>query len=146
MGNCNGPCEAVNKTTLKWFEIEHKGLLGGNPGAWATDTLMADNMSWKVTVPPTLMTGNYVIRHEVIALHTAGATNGAQNYPFCFNLAVTRTGSVAPSSISTETFYTPSDPGILVNIYQTFSTYIISRPMVWSGAVTMYESDSPCGS
>jgi lytic cellulose monooxygenase (C1-hydroxylating) len=141
MANCNEPCKTVDKTTLKWFKIDHKGLLsGGNPGNWATDTLIANNMSWTVIIPPTLKTSNYVIRHEIIALHAAGGTNGAQSYPFCFNMAVTGTGSAAPSGISAETFYTPSDPGILVNIYQTLSTYIIPGPTVWSGAVSMSQT------
>jgi lytic cellulose monooxygenase (C1-hydroxylating) len=118
MANCNGLCKTVDKTTLNWFKIDQKGLLGGgNPGTWATDTLIANNNSWTVTIPPTLKTGNYVIRHEIIALHAAGAPDGARAYPFCFNLAVTGTGTAAPSGISAETFYTPSDPSILVNIY-----------------------------
>jgi lytic cellulose monooxygenase (C1-hydroxylating) len=140
MANCNGPCETVDKTTLKWFKTGQKGLLGGgNPGTWATGTLIANN-SWAVTIPPTLKPGNYVIRHEIIALHAAGAPVGAQAYPFCFNLAITGTGTAAPSGISAETFYTPSDPGIFVNIYQTLSTYIIPGPTVWSGGVTMSQT------
>jgi hypothetical protein len=111
MANCNGPCETVDKTTLKWFKIDHKGLLsGGSPGTWATDTLIANNNSWTVTVPPTLKTSNYVIRHEIIALHAAGATNETQSYPFCFNLAVTGTGAAAPSGIPrlTQVFWSTS--------------------------------------
>jgi lytic cellulose monooxygenase (C1-hydroxylating) len=133
--------ETVNKTKLKWFKIDQQGLLGGgNPGTWATDTLIANNNSWTVTIPPTLKTGNYVIRHEIIALHAAGAPGGAQCYPFCINLAVTGTGSATPSGVSVETFYTPSDLGILVNIYQTLSTYIIPGPTVWSGGVSMSQT------
>lgn len=33
------------------------------------------------TVPQHLAPGNYVLRHEIIALHAAGQANGAQNYP-----------------------------------------------------------------
>jgi len=141
MANCNGHCETVDKTTLSWFKIDQKGLLGGgDPGTWDTHTLIANNNSWTVTIPPTLKTGNYVIRHEITALHAAGAPGGAQAYPFCFNLAITGTGTAAPSGISAETFYTPSDPGILVNIYQNLSTYIIPGPTVWPGEVTMSQT------
>lgn len=37
--------------------------------------------SWPVKIPSSLAPGNYVIRHEIIALHAAGSSNGAQNYP-----------------------------------------------------------------
>jgi hypothetical protein len=142
MANCNGPCETIDKTTLKWFKIDQGGLISGAspPGTWATDTLIANNNSWTVTIPPTLKTGNYVLRHEIIALHAAGSSGGAQNYPFCFNLAVTGTGSAAPSGISADSFYTPSDPGILINIYQVLTTYVIPGPTLWSAAVSMTQT------
>jgi hypothetical protein len=50
------------------------------PGAWVTDDLVKNNFSWDLTIP-NLAPGNYVIRHEIIALHAAGQTNGAQAYP-----------------------------------------------------------------
>jgi cellulase len=35
MANCNGPCETVDKTTLKWFKIDHTSFISGNnPGIW----------------------------------------------------------------------------------------------------------------
>lgn len=65
----------------------------------ATDTLIANNNSWTATIPLTLKTGNYVIRHEIIELHATGAPGGAQAYPFCFSLAIIGTGTAAPSGI-----------------------------------------------
>lgn len=63
LANCNGPCETVDKTTLEWFKIDQGGLISGsNPGTWATDTLIANNNSWTVTIPSTIKAGNYVLR------------------------------------------------------------------------------------
>jgi len=59
-----------------------------------------------------------------------GALGGAQCYPFCINLAATGTGSANPSGVSAETCYTPSDPGIFVNIYQMLSAYVTPGPAV----------------
>jgi cellulase len=37
--------------------------------------------SWEVTIPATLKPGNYVLRHETIALHESQKVGGAQLYP-----------------------------------------------------------------
>jgi hypothetical protein len=75
---------SVDKNSLNWFKVKEGGLVSGsNPGTWATDELMANNLTDSVTVPLSLKAGNYVVRHEIIALHSAGQTDGAQNYPQC---------------------------------------------------------------
>jgi hypothetical protein len=40
-----------------------------------------NGFSWNVKVPSSLAPGSYVLRHEIIGLHSAGNPNGAQNYP-----------------------------------------------------------------
>lgn len=140
LANCNGPCETVDKTTLNWFKIDAVGLL--NPavtdGYWGTDVLINNNNSWVVEIPPTLKKGNYVLRHEIIALHAAGSANGAQNYVQCVNLAISGTGTAVPAGVKATTFYKSTDPGILFNIYTTpVSAYTIPGPAVWSAAVTL---------
>ncbi|UKZ64019.1 uncharacterized protein TrAtP1_005241 [Trichoderma atroviride] len=118
LANCNGPCETVDKTTLEFFKIDGIGLLsGGNPGTWGSDVLIGNNNTWVIQIPEDLQTGNYVLRHELIALHSAEQADGAQNYPQCFNLAVTGTGSLQPSGVLATDLYHETDPGILFNIY-----------------------------
>jgi len=44
--------------------------------------IYTDNgFSWTVKIPSSLAPGSYVLRHEIIGLHSAGSSNGAQNYP-----------------------------------------------------------------
>ena len=83
LANCGGDCTTVDKTTLEWFKIDAQGLYDDTtvPGTWASDTLIANNNSWTVTIPSDIASGNYVLRHEIIALHSAGEADGAQNYP-----------------------------------------------------------------
>jgi cellulase len=50
-------------------------------GTWVTDELIKNNFTSSTTIPRNLKAGNYVIRHEIIALHSAGNDNGAQFYP-----------------------------------------------------------------
>ncbi|MCJ1239221.1 hypothetical protein MMC14_007215 [Varicellaria rhodocarpa] len=139
LANCNGECTTVDKTVLKFNKIDGVGLIDDNstPGTWATDQLIANNNSWTVTIPKSIAPGNYVLRHEIIALHSAGTTNGAQNYPQCINLQVTGSGN---NSIKTgtlgEALYTPSDAGILVNIYTTLTSYLVPGPAMISDAIS----------
>ncbi|KAF3765662.1 family 61 glycoside hydrolase, partial [Cryphonectria parasitica EP155] len=119
----------VDKTTLEWIKIDEGGLVSGsNPGVWASDTLISNGFSWDVTIPSTLKAGNYVLRHEIIALHSAENSDGAQNYPQCVNLAVTGSGTELPSGTLGTSLYTETDAGILFNLYTSFSTYPIPGP------------------
>lgn len=132
---CNGDCSTVDKTKLEFFKIDESGLIDGSsaPGTWASDKLIANNNSWTVTIPSTIAPGNYVLRHEIIALHSAGNTNGAQNYPQCINLEVTGSGTDSPAGTLGTELYKATDPGILVNIYQTLTSYDIPGPALYTG-------------
>ncbi|KAL4982382.1 glycosyl hydrolase family 61-domain-containing protein [Aspergillus falconensis] len=136
IASCNGDCTTVDKATLEWVKISESGLIDGSsaPGTWASDNLIANNNSWTVTIPSSLAAGGYVLRHEIIALHSAGNENGAQNYPQCVNLEITGGGSASPSGTVGTELYTPTDPGILVNIYTSLDSYDIPGPALWDGA------------
>ncbi|KAL1952703.1 hypothetical protein VTO42DRAFT_4425 [Malbranchea cinnamomea] len=131
---CNGDCSSASAGSLNFVKIAEKGLISGsNPGFWAADELIQNGNSWEVTIPANLAPGKYVLRHEIIALHSAGNPNGAQAYPQCINLEVTGGGSATPSGQPATSFYSPNDPGILFNLYQSFDSYPIPGPAVWSG-------------
>ncbi|PVH84020.1 lytic polysaccharide monooxygenase [Cadophora sp. DSE1049] len=135
LANCGGDCATVDKATLKWFKISESGLLDNSaaPGSWASDALMANNLTGSVTIPSTIAPGNYVLRHEIIALHSAGQADGAQNYPFCVNLEVTGSGTDNPEGVLGTALYTPTDAGILVSIYTAGATYEIPGPALYAG-------------
>jgi cellulase len=135
VASCNGDCSTVDKTTLEFVKIAESGLISDttSPGTWASDNLIANNNSWAITIPSTLAPGNYVLRHEIIALHSAGSSDGAQNYPQCINLEVTGSGTESPAGTLGESLYTETDAGILVNIYTTGLDYTIPGPTLWSG-------------
>ncbi|KGO72747.1 Glycoside hydrolase, family 61 [Penicillium italicum] len=136
MANCNGDCSKVDKTTLKFFKIAEAGLINDSnvPGKWASDELIANNNSATVTIPGSIAAGNYVLRHEIIALHSAGEVNGAQNYPQCLNLKVTGGGSAAPDGVLGTELYKATDPGIKINIYTALDSYEIPGPALYTGA------------
>ncbi|OTA99278.1 glycoside hydrolase family 61 protein, partial [Hypoxylon sp. CI-4A] len=122
LADCGGDCSAVDKTTLKWFKIDESGQLelgsgSGTTGRWADDVLLENSLTWDVQIPSSLKAGNYVLRHEIIALHEAGTEGKAQMYPQCINLEVSGTGSSVPDGVVGTELYTSTDAGILHNIY-----------------------------
>ena len=144
MANCNGDCSKVDKTTLKFFKIAEAGLIDDSnvPGKWATDELIANNNSATVTIPSAIAAGNYVLRHEIIGLHSAGEENGAQNYPQCLNLKVTGGGSDAPDGVLGTALYKATDPGIKISIYTALDSYKIPGPALYTGAASGSSSGS----
>ncbi|THV43988.1 hypothetical protein BGAL_0778g00030 [Botrytis galanthina] len=134
-----GDCTTVDKTTLGFFKIDGVGLVDDStvPGTWASDQLIANNNSWSVTIPESLAPGAYVLRHEIIALHSAEQADGAQNYPQCVNLWVSGTGSAVPASADTvlgTALYTETDAGVNVNIYASLASYDVPGPTQWASA------------
>ncbi|KAH8590120.1 glycoside hydrolase [Bisporella sp. PMI_857] len=144
LAKCNGPCQSVDKTTLKWFKIDAVGLI--NPtsitsGYWGSDVMIANNNTWTVVIPPTIAQGNYVLRHETIALHAAQSTNGAQNYAFCINLAITSSGTDNPAGVLGTSLYKNTDPGIVYDVYKSpLDTYTIPGPALYTGAKTITQT------
>ncbi|KAI2629265.1 carbohydrate-binding module family 1 protein [Hypomontagnella submonticulosa] len=133
---CNGDCETVNKESLEFFKIDEVGLIDDSAqnGFWGSDVLIQNNNTWLVQIPANIKAGNYVLRHETIALHSAGQVNGAQAYPQCFNLEITGDGTDVPAGTLGTKLYNAQDPGIVVNIYTTGLSYTIPGPALIAGA------------
>ena len=136
LANCNGACETADKTALEFFKIDAVGLINDAtvPGTWASDQLIANNNSWVSQIPTSIAPGNYVVRHEILALHSAGTAGGAQFYPQCMNLQITGSGTAKPAGVAGEQLYSTSAPGVLINIYTSLSTYDIPGPSIIAGA------------
>ncbi|PYI04310.1 hypothetical protein BO78DRAFT_320619 [Aspergillus sclerotiicarbonarius CBS 121057] len=138
LANCNGSCSDVDKTALQFFKIDAGGLIDDTdiPGTWATDELIDDSYSRNITIPTDIEAGNYVLRHEIIALHGAEDLDGAQNYPQCINLNVTGSGTATPSGTLGTALYKDTDPGIYIDIWQTISSYTIPGPTLYTAGST----------
>ncbi|KAK8122675.1 hypothetical protein PG984_011345 [Apiospora sp. TS-2023a] len=132
MAKCSGSCSSADPSALEFFKIDEAGLVDGAsaPGKWASDDLIKAGNKWTVTVPADLAAGEYVLRHEMIALHEGNREGGAQFYPQCVNLKVTGGGSAAPAGTKATSLYTTKDEGVLFNIYQANSAYPIPGPKI----------------
>jgi hypothetical protein len=71
------------------------------------------------TIPKCIPSGNYLVRHELIALHSAYTYPGVQFYPGCHQLKVVGGGSKNPSGlVAFPGAYKASDAGITVDAYK----------------------------
>ena len=88
--------------------------------------------SFTIKLPDNLTPGDYLIRHEIIALHLATSLGGAEFYPSCTQVRVGGTGSGQPNQ--TVTFpgaYSDTDPGIYdPTVYNPGSAYVFPGPPV----------------
>ncbi|KAK4180305.1 glycosyl hydrolase family 61-domain-containing protein [Triangularia setosa] len=144
----NTGCDKIEKTALEFFKIAEAGLVNGAqaPGRWASDVLIDNNNSWMIKIPANIRPGQYVLRHEIIALHSGGDLNGAQNYPQCFNIEVTGSGTVLPQGVKGTSLYTPTDAGIRFNIYRSLDSYPIPGPALPAGFAPAAQGSSAIAS
>ncbi|KAI0699254.1 glycosyl hydrolase family 61-domain-containing protein [Cytidiella melzeri] len=91
----NGDCKTFDTADASWFKVDAAGLSGG---VWASDLLIQNGLSDTMTIPAELKPGQYLIRHELIALHSSPAQ--IQVYPECVQVRVTGSGSTSPSGSS----------------------------------------------
>jgi len=139
MANCGGDCKSFKPSGNVWFKIDQAGLISGTlqTGLWGSGQMVKQNSTWTSTIPSNLKPGNYLLRHETIALHTS---NAPQWYPECAQLTVTGSGSGVPGSsylAAIPGVYKMSDPEINIDIYansqQGVTKYTIPGPAVWTG-------------
>ncbi|KAI1737946.1 glycoside hydrolase family 61 protein [Xylaria scruposa] len=132
IANCHGNCSTIDHTKLEWVKIDAAGYDTASK-KWASQNFRANNSTWTTTVPASIAPGNYVFRHEIIALHLANQPNGAQAYPKCLNIEITGSGTKTPSGTLGTELYKADDPGIAFNPYQTFTSYPMPGPALFTG-------------
>lgn len=134
LARCEGNCESVDKTALRFFKIGQGSYISGAaPGHWAADVLIDNGFSWVVQIPEDVAPGNYVLRHEIIALHGSPNPNGAQAYPQCFNLEISGSGSRQPAGVAGTALYEAGDPGIRFPLYNEPINYPVPGPALIAG-------------
>jgi cellulase len=73
---------------------------GGSDDYWGTKDLNLNCGKMDLKIPTDLAPGDYLLRAEAIALHSAAGAGGAQFYVTCFQLTVTGSGTSAPAGVS----------------------------------------------
>jgi cellulase len=133
-------------SSRSWTKIAEDGYSGGK---WAVDKLLAGSYTGKkgqhTMKMPALAPGEYILRPEILALHEGNNPKGAQFYMECVHVTVGGSGSLAlPSNgVSFPGAYKATDPGVLFNIYGSFSSYPGAGPKVWDGAASSGSAPAP---
>jgi cellulase len=104
----------------------------------------ANSLQVDVKIPTDIAPGDYLLRAEVIALHTAASLNSAQFYASCYQITVSGSGSATPSGVLFPGAYKNTDPGILVDIHAKMSSYVDPGPTVYAGGVSKTPGNSKC--
>jgi hypothetical protein len=133
MASCGSTtCDKFDPINAQWFKIKQDGLKAdGNwtqielckrhpqlplsQGLTAVRFFVVNGGVSSATIPETLAPGNYMVRHEIIALHLATAMGGAEFYEGCVQTRIggNQTGAPSPSDlVSLPGAYSDSDPGI----------------------------------
>ncbi|KAL0577156.1 hypothetical protein V5O48_004832 [Marasmius crinis-equi] len=103
-------------TGLQWFKIQEEGYDSSNQ-TWAVDKLIANGGKYTFMIPECVPSGQYLMRHEIIALHSASSYPGTQFYIGCAQINVSGGGSASPGNVSFPGAYDGADPGITISIY-----------------------------
>ncbi|KAL2256973.1 hypothetical protein VTK26DRAFT_828 [Humicola hyalothermophila] len=105
-----------------WFKIYEDGPsgLGTDKITWPSE----GKTTVDVQIPACIADGEYLLRVEHIALHSASSVGGAQLYIACAQLNVSGgTGTLNTGNlVSFPGAYSPTDPGILFQLYWPIPT------------------------
>ncbi|KAH6630970.1 glycoside hydrolase [Chaetomium sp. MPI-SDFR-AT-0129] len=106
-----------DKSGLKWFKIWEDTFDTGSR-TWGVDNLLANNGWVYFNLPSCVADGQYLLRVEVLALHSASKPGQAQFYQSCAQINLSGGGSTSPSqTVSFPGAYSADEPAILTSIY-----------------------------
>ncbi|KAJ7095870.1 glycoside hydrolase family 61 protein [Mycena belliarum] len=111
------PCSQFPGPQAMWFKIQQSGR--DSSGKWVQAQLNSGAPA-NLSLPSNLAAGNYLLRHEIIALQNAVSQGGAEFYASCSQLTVGGSGSGVPATgelVKLPGAYSATDPGILVDVY-----------------------------
>lgn len=118
-------CDQFDARTAKWFKIDQAGQDGH--GGWIQKQIM-NGAVYNATLPKNLAPGQYLVRHEIIALHLATTKGKAEFYPSCQQIKVGGNGTGVPSQDELLSFpgaYSDDDPGLYTpDIYNAEFQYV----------------------
>lgn len=142
----SGQTAATYDGSGDWFKIYEEGTKSINSTGmyWYSDGGV--NFTW--TLPSTIPSGDYLMRVEHIALHTAETYPGAQFYVECAQLRVTggSASSVPGPTVKIPGVYTGAEPGITISIFYPIpSCYPFPGPVPWPAGASNSFDNPACG-
>lgn len=133
MASCgSASCEQFDSAQGRWFKIDQQSYKPGQ-AQWVQQDAV-DGVPIAVTIPGNIAPGNYILRHELIALHNAAFVGGAEFYPSCLQLKIGGSGTGVPAESDYVTFpgaYKADDAGLVIQAYNgRISDYAFPGPAI----------------
>jgi Auxiliary Activity family 9 (formerly GH61) len=126
MGHISNPQQ--DPTTVDFFKI-NENAYDTKTHLFGSEVMYNNNMTRTVQIPSNLKAGDYIVRHELVALHYATKLLGPEFYISCLNLKVLGDGTAEPTKEDTVRFpgaYKPDDPYLNFNLYHHENKYVSS--------------------
>ncbi|KZV95908.1 hypothetical protein EXIGLDRAFT_734391 [Exidia glandulosa HHB12029] len=135
-------CEPPAGGDKAWFKIAALGFkTNRNEDGWYHEEFF-NNRDVSATIPKGIQDGDYLLRLEIMALHIAGDTGGAEFYPSCTQVRVSggtskRSAEAAGAELAAfPGAYDPEHPGVHVNVFDSNmnkDTYPMPGPALFAG-------------
>ncbi|KDQ51349.1 glycoside hydrolase family 61 protein [Jaapia argillacea MUCL 33604] len=123
-------CDQFDATNADFFKIDQVGKKSDGSTWWQQDIMNGDTFT--LTLPQNIAPGDYLIRHEIIALHLANSMGGAEFYPSCTQVRIGGSGTGTPGqTVQLPGAYSDTDPGIYdPNVFNPGSPYTFPGPAI----------------
>lgn len=124
--------QTVDPSTLTYFKVQQDGQKSKGSTKWLVEDQMKLGTIYTVNVPKAIEDGEYIMRHELIALHLADKKGGAEFYSSCFNLKVSGgTGTNPEATAKFPGTYSANDKGIFTpNVFNKGFIYSFPGPPI----------------
>ncbi|KAG9046775.1 hypothetical protein FS837_003647 [Tulasnella sp. UAMH 9824] len=121
LGKCDGPCATTDPTMINFSKIHRVDFVPGTH-IWVQSQTLYKGLPFNFTLPGDLPNGDFIMRHEVIALLTVNCGSG----------------KIPAATAKFPGAYSATDPGILMNVYDDPNNLVYRLP----GPVLALEEDS----
>jgi len=121
LARCPGRCADAKANDLEFVKIQQVGRVQAAPipGVWGSDLITKAGSTFTFQLPNQLADGEYVLKHDILALHNA-QNNDAQFYPTCTNIKIVGGNADSIASAPKMKFpggYKADDPNLHVNLF-----------------------------
>ncbi|KAG8885724.1 hypothetical protein FRB98_001677 [Tulasnella sp. 332] len=140
----NAGCSKVDSSKAKWWKLNQVGKVSTPGNNWVQGKVHK-GQSYSFKLPKNMPDGNFLLRHEIIALHLADKVNGAEFYPSCSQITVTGgpNKKMTGMAVKFPGAYHLTDKGIHINIWDSLGTYHFPGPAL--AVFTVDEDDREDG-
>jgi cellulase len=88
---------------------------------WENEKLISQGNRDTVQLPSDIKSGRYILRTELVALHSNSMSipgiGGPQFFTHCFNVDITGDGTATPAGVKFPGGYKRTDSGVKFNLY-----------------------------